>query len=152
MLHRYPINSLRSSSPVRRSRGRRRQQAIPLPKEIMDEHNSNLAEGAEAERAISRIIQARRLRSDLLGSNLFSDPAWDLLLALFLAELRQHRLTTSQLTKATSTSTTSALRWLDALERQGWILRRRAPLDGRKLFVELSESVSVALRQWVRQI
>ena len=118
----------------------------------MGEHDTTLIEGAEAQREILLIIRARRLRENFLATTLFSDPAWDMLLALFLAELRQQRVTTTELIKATSASRTTALRWIDALEQDGLIGRRNAPLDGRKYFVELSQRGSTALREWVRAI
>lgn len=117
----------------------------------MGEHFS-LATAIESEREILLIIRARRLRENFLGSTLFSDPAWDMLLALFLAELRQQRVTTTELIRATSASRTTALRWIDALEQDGLIGRRNAPLDGRKYFVELSQRGSTALKEWVRAI
>jgi DNA-binding MarR family transcriptional regulator len=119
---------------------------------VMNEHKPDLFQDVEVEKLVDRIIRAWRSRRDLPGSDLFSDPAWDMLLALFLAELKQHRVTTSQLIKATTVSNTSALRWLNALEQRGLIIRRRAPLDGRSFFVELTDSVSRALREWARSI
>ena len=118
----------------------------------MGEHDPTLMEAAEAQREILSIIRARRLRETILGTELFSDPAWDMLLALFLAELRQQRVTTTELMKATSASRTTALRWIDALEQDRLIRRRRAPLDARKCFVELSQRGSAALREWVRAV
>ena len=117
----------------------------------MDEHDLQLAELQQAEREVTRIIRARRLRSDLLQSSLFSEPAWDMLLALLLAEIRQRRVITSEIVAAAHVPATTALRWLNALETDGLVCRRRTPLDGRKYFVELSGRASIALRKWVRE-
>jgi len=105
---------------------------------------------ANAEKAILEIILARRLRASVLAPDLFSDPAWDLLLILFLARLRQQRMTTGQLTRETGVSPRTADRWLDALDRHGLLRRRSDPAgDTRDALVELSPGGAGAMQHWL---
>lgn len=116
----------------------------------MAEHSPRPLVAAEAEEAVSQIICARRKRANLLGPQLFSDPAWDMLLALFQAELRQQSLATYELAKVTCVPATTALRWIDVLEREGLLRRRPDPLDARRIFVGLSARGSAAMQQWLQ--
>ena len=89
---------------------------------------------------VKAAIDARRQREQLFGADLFSDPAWDILLELFLAQVTQQRVATTDLGFAAGVPPTTALRWIDKLERAGWIARRKDPLDARRTFVQLSDS------------
>lgn len=116
----------------------------------MAEHRLHPYAPADAEKAILDIILARRMRASVLAPDLFSDPAWDLLLILFLARLRRQRMTTGQLTRETGVSPRTADRWLDALDRHGLLRRRRDPAgDMRNALVELSPGGASAMQQWL---
>ncbi len=91
---------------------------------------------------LSRIIQARRLRQKFFPAHLFSDPAWDILLTLALAQLKQHRVTVTNLCAGSAAPHTTALRYIQAMVDEGLIERLGDPLDGRRKFVSLSESGS----------
>lgn len=85
-----------------------------------------------------RIIRARHQRSRFLPSKLFSDPAWDILLALYAAEVGQRRITVGQVCAAADIPATTGLRWLGTLEEMGLAARRADPLDARRFFVSLT--------------
>ena len=95
---------------------------------------------------IRRIIRARRIREQQLGAELFADPAWDLLLEAFAADLRQERLTVSHLCRASRVPETTALRWIKLLEKDGW-LQEAESSDGRK-WMELTLQGSGKLRRY----
>jgi hypothetical protein len=65
------------------------------------------------------LIKARRGRADYLTRQLFSDPAWDILLELLRAEIAQERVSASNACIAASVPTSTGLRWLRALEHHG---------------------------------
>jgi hypothetical protein len=88
---------------------------------------------------LTALINRRRLRSEFIGEDLFADPAWDILLELYLASLRQHRISVSSLCVGLVPATTT-LRWLAALSKWGMIERRDDPFDGRRALLNLSES------------
>lgn len=91
---------------------------------------------------LARIIRARRSRQHYFPSHLFSDPAWDILLALALAELEQQRFSVSELCKAADAPHTTALRHIQALMDEGMIVRLHDPLDRRRRFLSLSVSAA----------
>lgn len=68
---------------------------------------------------ILSLLLARRARDDLLGRDLFSDPAWDMLLELYAAKLAGRTMTLKQLALAVETPPSTAARWLSALDEHG---------------------------------
>lgn len=88
--------------------------------------------------AIRAILQARLERSSFFPGELFSDPCWDMMLDLYAAELSQVRVSVSSLCIASNTPSSTALRWISALERTELIERRPDPLDGRRFFLSLT--------------
>jgi DNA-binding MarR family transcriptional regulator len=98
-----------------------------------------------------RAVQAlRRKRGAFFDPALFADPAWDILLELYAAELGQQRVTVSNLCKAVAAPATTALRWIDALERRGIIRRTGDPTDRRRFFVALAPDAFVAMNRFFK--
>jgi DNA-binding MarR family transcriptional regulator len=90
--------------------------------------------------AVARAVyQSRKMRSAHFGSALFSEPAWDMLLVLFLYGERGDRMSVTKLAEFSQSALTTAIRWLDYLESQRWIVRTQCEHDRRKFFVCLSE-------------
>lgn len=87
---------------------------------------------------IRRVLEARMERNSHFPAELFSDPAWDMLLDLYAAELGQIRVSVTSLCIASNAPTSTALRWISALEREKLIERRADPLDGRRFFLSLT--------------
>lgn len=87
---------------------------------------------------IRSILRARRAREQHFESGLFADPAWDMLLELYAARIAQQRVSVSALCAASAVPPTTGLRWISTLELAGLVHRRNDPLDGRRIFVELT--------------
>jgi DNA-binding MarR family transcriptional regulator len=104
--------------------------------------------------SVRAVIRARRLRSEFLADDLFADPAWDMMLSLFEAELSHRRIAVSALCNEASVPPTTALRWIHALcdPSKALFVRKGDPLDGRRYFVELTPETSLALRQYFNAI
>ena len=68
---------------------------------------------------IQSVLLVRRARASVLGKDLFSDPAWDMLLELYAASLSGRRVTLPELARVTETPTSVAARWIQALEQSG---------------------------------
>ena len=81
----------------------------------------------------------------------FSDPAWDLLLDLFIAHCDGKRLTVSGAGLASHTPTSTAIRWIAAMEKGGLIERTRDVLDSRRQFIDLTERGLDLTRMGVKQ-
>ena len=98
---------------------------------------------------VRRAIRARRLRDQHFGSGLFEDPAWDILLDLFAADLEGTQVSVSSLCIAASVAPTTALRWIAKLTDSGLLERRADPFDRRRAFMELSVDAARAMRNHV---
>lgn len=101
---------------------------------------------------VKSVIEARRARDRHFDRNLFGEPAWDMLLELFACELAQLRMTTSQLCVAAAVPATTALRWIGNLEQVGLIVRSDDPLDGRRVFVRLTQKGIEALSAYFKEV
>ena len=75
----------------------------------------------------------------IFSASLFSDPAWDMLLELYVASLAQRRLQISRLMERTGVPGTTTLRWIAALEREGLVQRESDRLDARLVLLSLTE-------------
>ena len=93
-------------------------------------------------------LRARVQRGQFFKESLFSDPAWDILLDLFIAHTDGGRRTVSTVGLAGNIPQTTALRWINALEREGLIVREPDPCDARRVFLELSEVGVLAMTRY----
>lgn len=91
-----------------------------------------------AETRVRRIARARSGREKFFRAQLFADPAWDILLDLYATHLGGGRVSISSLCVAASVPATTALRWINALEHEGLVIRSNDPTDGRRIFAYLS--------------
>ena len=92
------------------------------------------------EESVRSIIGARADRLRFLPSDLFADPAWDMLLDLYLNEILSKRISVSSLCGASNVPISTALRWIGALDCKGLIVRTGDRCDGRRVFIALSEA------------
>ena len=77
-------------------------------------------------------FRARRVRDQAFGNvrALFSEPAWDMLLQLFIWR-EEHRVARAdELTAAAAAPVSTAIRWLDVLISEGLVDRLRAANQG----------------------
>lgn len=81
----------------------------------------------------------RRRRSDIFAdATLFGEPAWDIMLDLFIAAKERKRLPVTSACIGAAVPATTALRWLTVLEEKGLIVREADATDARRVFVRLS--------------
>ena len=108
--------------------------ARPKPDPKTDKH------GISREKLISRAkesLAARRARAQFFGSDMFGEPAWDILLAIYIAEDEEPPAIT-QITASSGSPATTTLRWLEYLEKNDLVDRRRHATDGRVVLITLS--------------
>ena len=115
------------------------------PKEARSSDGSKVGTSIEEVRTV---IKARRLRYQLFDKALFADPAWDMLLELFHAEISQIRVPVSALCAAAAVPATTALRWIATMTDADLFRRRPDSFDGRRIFVELSPAASAGMHQY----
>ena len=80
----------------------------PRPVQISEEH-------------IQALLIGRRGREALFGAELFSDPAWDILLELYAPQHGGPVIRRADLAKATSTPWSVVERWVAALSARGLV-------------------------------
>ncbi len=101
-----------------------------------------LADAAGNDRALAnarRTARRRLLRRQLLGADhLFGEPAWDMLIELFIHQAEERPISTSSLGIASGLSATSGLRIVQSLEDAGLVVRESDPADGRRSLISLS--------------
>lgn len=101
---------------------------------------------------VRRVIAARAARRQFFGSDLFADPAWDILLELYALESEQRRTSVSKLCIAAAVPPTTALRWIDRLHTDGLIVRSADHLDGRRVWVSISPSGLNAMKSYLKEL
>ena len=105
-----------------------------------------------APETVRMVIRARRLRARFFDEELFADPAWDMLLDLTQAEIAQVRVPVSSLCIAAVVPATTALRWIKTLTDNGLLVRRADPHDGRRVFVEMAPTTSIAMKRYFAEV
>jgi DNA-binding transcriptional ArsR family regulator len=85
------------------------------------------------------IVACRSARVRHFSPGLFAEPAWDMLLDLFIADLTHTTVCVSSLCIASGVPPTTALRWIAMLDEAGVVVRRPDPDDGRRILVALSD-------------
>lgn len=95
---------------------------------------------------IRQAIRARRLRAQFFEAALFEDPAWDMLLDLYAAELERAQVSVSSLCIAAAVAPTTALRWIAKMTDAGLLVRHPDPFDRRRAFMALSDRAREGLQ------
>ena len=113
--------------------------------------------GSAAQRELLRgyanqIRFSRDLRRKTFDPNLFGEPAWDILLSLYIIDGDRRRLNARELSKHANLASTTALRWLDYLEEQELIARKTSKFDRRVIYVELSHKGRSAMDHYLMEM
>lgn len=87
------------------------------------------------------IYTSRRQRARVFDAEaLFGEPAWDILLDLFIARFSDKPLSVTAACIGAAVPTSTGLRWLAILEDQGLVRRASDPRDARRVFLHLTET------------
>lgn len=91
----------------------------------------------------------RRRRTKIFQSEeLFGEPAWDILLDLFIAAKERRRVSVTSACIGSAVPSTTALRWIAILEKQGLLMREADPGDARRVYVKLSARGYAAMLEY----
>ncbi|WP_168355907.1 winged helix DNA-binding protein [Sphingomonas gei] len=111
------------------------------------------APGVEIDAAeIRSVIRARRMRAQFFADELFADPAWDMLLDLFAAQLERRQVSVSSLCIAAAVPPTTALRWIGTLHEAGLFERQADPSDRRRAYIGLSAKGIDGMRSYASAV
>lgn len=84
-------------------------------------------------------IRARRRRQELFAGIQVADPAWDLLLELYVNCAEKRRISVTGLGLGANVPGATVLRWLAMFHEAGLIVREPDPLDRRRIWVRLTD-------------
>lgn len=119
-----------------------------LAEEVVDADRRDMTSST----SVRRLIAARATRRQFFGGELFSDPAWDILLELYALRCEQLRASASKLCIAAGVPTTTALRWISKLESDGFVKREADPLDARRVWVEISDTGFETMKSYLQAL
>jgi len=81
----------------------------------------------------------RRFREKVFTQkDIFSDPAWDILLDLYISKAKNKKISVTSACLGSAVPPTTALRWLKILEDRSLIIREVDHEDGRRNFISIS--------------
>lgn len=87
-----------------------------------------------------RVLRVRQQRNAILGADSFRDPAWDMLLDLYVQDASNTGTMISALCIASGVPQTTALRHIYRLEQSGMVHTTDHPTDQRRTMVSLSDN------------
>lgn len=120
-----------SFAPGQSSTSRRNDQQPRFPTELV--------------KLAKRIKAIRESRVALLEPSLFGEPAWNMLLALYIAAGEQYALSISALCAESGTPATTATRSINRLLELNMVRRVPNPSDNRSAYIELSAETASKL-------
>lgn len=93
----------------------------------------------ELARRAQLLLLWRRRRTDMFDAAMFDEPAWDGLLALYMAERGHLTLSVASIAEQVGVRLHIMMRWVDYLDEQGLVVREADQSHGRPGFVRLSD-------------
>ena len=136
--------------PPGRLRGRSKSSPRLTPVDAAGHVDQRSFIDAETLGLASRMYALRRRRDENFSADLFSEPAWDILLHLYVEAGERRVVSVSSACEGAAAPATTALRKLRQLEDGGWILREGDPSDARRSYVRLSPRAVEQLRELLR--
>lgn len=109
-------------------------------------------DSSEAQDLLARaklILSSRRLRSRHFNPAIFGEPAWDILLVLYITDVSGGRQTLGKLADWINTPPTSVLRWVSYLEKERFLERQPHPNDRRVTFLRLLQRGREAMNDYL---
>ena len=92
-----------------------------------------------------RALFDRRHRATHFNKAMFGEPAWELLLVLYVADFVGGKQTIGNLAELVEAPTSTTVRWVGHLEREHLVVREPHPHDRRMVFVRLNKNGREAL-------
>ena len=103
-------------------------------------------------RLLRRIIRQHQLRARFFDTELFADPAWDILLDLTAARAEHTRVSVTSLCIASGVPPTTALRWISQMTGGGLLERVQDDTDRRRAFIALSDKAAEGMARYFAEL
>ncbi|MCP3734081.1 hypothetical protein M9979_04220 [Sphingomonas sp. RP10(2022)] len=118
-----------------------------------DAGDTDIAGVAPEPRELAKQLLAQRLaRFDHFPAELFHEPAWDMLLALFVAHEERRTMNVKTLVSSAHAPVTTSQRWIDHLHKLKLIDRVIDTVDRRRMEISLSDSGHTAVVAYLRRL
>ena len=117
-----------------------------------DSDGVSQASEQEIAATLRAIIGARSLRNRFFPSQIFADPAWDILLDLARAKLEGQQVSVSSVCIAASVPMSTALRWVKQMTDANLLRRWTDPKDRRRDLIALTESTADRMREYLAMV
>ena len=101
-------------------------------------------------KAARSIVEMQALRRQFFPAAMFGEPAWDILLALYLASARADR-TVDRLAQHSGAPLSTAIRWLNYLEAEGLVMLDTNVHEPAQRQVHLTDKANRSLRAFLSQ-
>jgi DNA-binding MarR family transcriptional regulator len=98
-----------------------------------------------------KFYQLRRRRTAYFDPVLFAEPAWDMLLDLYVAEREGRPVAVLSACIGAAAPQTTALRWMRILESQGLVRKEVDERDARRIYVRLTADGIARMRSLLRE-
>ncbi|MFN3433235.1 MAG: hypothetical protein ACK4ZY_02465 [Sphingomonas sp.] len=106
----------------------------------------------EARELAKQLLAQRMARFDHFPAELFHEPAWDMLLALFIAHEERRTMNVKTLVASAHAPVTTSQRWIDHLHKLKLVDRVIDPLDRRRMEISLSDAGLTAVTAYLRRL
>ena len=103
----------------------------------------------EISATLRTIIGSRALRNRFFPTQIFADPAWDILLDLTRAKLEGQQVSVSSVCIAASVPMSTALRWVRQMTETGLLRRWTDPKDRRRDLIALTDATASHMRDYL---
>jgi DNA-binding MarR family transcriptional regulator len=98
------------------------------------------------------VLAERRMRRQFLPAELFHEPAWDMLLALFAARDDRMPMNIKALVSMSDAPVTTSQRWIEHLHKLKLIDRVIDPTDRRRVEISLSYAGDQQMKAYLRAL
>ncbi|KQN02097.1 hypothetical protein C8J42_103279 [Sphingomonas sp. PP-CE-1A-559] len=131
---------------------------------VAEEFNGRVAKAAEPVPAgnepndaalvehANAVLEQRRLRRKFLPGELFHEPAWDMLLALFASRDDRMPMNIKALVSMSDAPVTTSQRWIEHLHKLKLIDRVTDPTDRRRVEISLSYTGDQQMKAYLRAL
>jgi DNA-binding MarR family transcriptional regulator len=100
-------------------------------------------------RIAMRLNALRESRVEFFSADMFGEAAWDMLLALYIAQGRGYTMKVSDVCAESRCPQTTALRWLKYLEDEGLAAKRPNPFHNGSSMVEITAAGAERLNRYL---
>lgn len=108
---------------------------------------SSSAESTDTLGRVKQLILGRQGRTLVFPKSFFGEPAWDMLLELYVSGREGRATAVTDLSRASDQPQTTALRWIAILEQHQYLSRSPDPSDARRVLVSATSKAVAAVER-----